>query len=281
MTWRCLSVVVDRGAIEQVSSALFELGAQGVQEDYLPGQTPAPKQPWEADSAQPAPQQQVLKAWFEDPNEPLISAAFSTHSATWADVEDTNWETSWQEGFDPIIISPTLTIAAPWNAPDGALIIEPGQGFGTGQHPSTHGALALMEPVLHDLRTCLDVGSGSGVLALLAARQGLSCLGIDVEEAAVRDAQENALRNNLTAEFSTRPIHQVEGTYDLVLANLHAELIVRLAPHIVRLTGRVLICAGILADRESIVREQLDADLHLEERVLDGEWVALRYRTRS
>jgi len=281
MTWRCVSVVVDRSAIGTLSSALFDLGAQGVQEDYLPGQTPEPRQPWDTAPATPPPQQQVLKAWFEDPNERSIAAALPMHSLTWDDVEETDWETSWQQGFDPIVISPTLTIAPPWNAPDGALIIEPGQGFGTGHHPSTHGALALMEPVLDGLHTCLDVGSGSGVLALLAARQGLRTLGIDVEEAAVRDAQENARRNNLTAEFSTRAIHGIDGSYDLVLANLHAELIVRLAPHIVRLTANVLICAGILADRESIVREQLDPVLHLQERVLDGEWVALRYRTRT
>ena len=281
MTWRALRLVVDRGAIQSVSDRLFALGAQGVQEDFLPGEAPPPRQPWDTGPPPPRPRRQVLLAWFEDPDEAAIGQALGPHEPppAWEDVPDQDWATSWQQGFEPIEVSPTLTVAPPWNAPPGALIVEPGQGFGTGHHPSTVGALTLMEPILTDLNTCLDVGCGSGVLALLAARQGLATTGIDVEEGAVTDAASNAQLNGLNADFSTTPLADIQGRFDLVLGNLHAELLVSLAPDLLERTRRVFICAGILADREQAVRAVFDPHLDLDARLCDGEWVALRYRT--
>lgn len=281
MTWRALRLVVDTGAIQGVSNQLFALGAQGVQEDFLPGEAPPPRQPWDTGPPPPRPRRQVLVAWFEDPDEAGIRAALGPHDPppAWEDVPDQDWATSWQQGFEPIEVSPTLTIAPPWNAPPGALIVEPGQGFGTGHHPSTIAALTLMEPILSELHTCLDVGCGSGVLALLAARQGLVATGIDVAQSAVADAESNARLNGLNANFSTTTLTEISGGFDLVLGNLHAELLVALASDLLIRTRRVFICAGILADREDAVRAVFDPHLALDARLQDGEWVALRYRT--
>lgn len=263
-----------------MSAALFSQGASGVQEDFLPGEKPAPRQPWDTGPPPPRPKHRVLIAWFEDPDTRSIERALPAEATepTWADVVMQDWENDWKKGFEPMVISPTLTIAPPWDAPEGALIVEPGQGFGTGQHASTRGALRLMDALLPGPRTCLDVGCGSGILALFAAREGAETWGIDVEASAVREAGVNASRNGLQARFDTTPLDQVEGSFDLIAANLHAELLVRLAEDLLRVTASHLVCAGILRDREALVRERFDPELQLVERLDDGSWVALHYR---
>lgn len=283
MSWRELRVTIPSGLVESVATLLFAQGAAGVQEDFLPGQAPPPRQPWDTGSPPPLPRQRVLVAWFEDPDPALVVRCLPKQATDprWTEVPEVDWETSWQQGFEPITISEQLTVSPPWCAPAGALLIEPGQGFGTGLHPSTQGALRLMEPVYAACSTCLDLGCGSGILALAAARRGLRAHGVDVEESAVVEARRHASLNGLSATFDTTPILELEDRWDLVAANLHAELLARLAPSILERTGAYLICAGILADREPLVREALDAHLSLEQSLRDGEWVALRYARRT
>ena len=117
------------------------------------------------------------------------------------------------------------------------------------------------------------------VLALAAVRAGMVATGIDIEQDAVVAARENALRNNLEASFSDTPLQHVEGRYDLVVANLFAEVLVRLARDLVRVTASDLVLAGILVDREPAVVTAL-GDLELVGRQQDGEWVCLHLRAR-
>ncbi len=222
----------------------------------------------------------VLRAWFENPDVQRVAAELSDVRAriAWAVVPDTDWQIAWRAGFSPIHISERLVIAPPWNAPEDALIIEPGQGFGTGSHPTTVQMLRAIDELADSSASALDIGCGSGILALAAASLGLRARGVDIETAAIADAKANAARNALSATFSTTPIEDLEGRADLVLANLHAELISHFAGNLERLTGEWLILAGILADREPIARAALDECLTLTERHVDGEWVSLRYR---
>ena len=139
-------------------------------------------------------------------------------------------------------------------------------------------ALVAVEALADGLQTALDVGCGSGVLAIAAARLGLRVHGIDIQPSALRDARTNAQRNGVDATFSSGPVSTLTGRYDLVLANLHAELIVSMADHLVERTGTWLVLAGILADREQPVHAALDGRLALVDRVTDGEWVSLWLR---
>ncbi|MFT4625245.1 MAG: ribosomal protein L11 methyltransferase [Myxococcota bacterium] len=276
MAWHELRLVgVPRAQLAQWSAELFALGASGLQEDHLPGSAPAPRQPWDTGPDAPLPPTLLLRAWFENPDLSAVDAALNpTVQATWHHVADTDWSTSWRDGLGPVVISQTLTIAPPWDAPDGALVIEPGQGFGTGHHPSTVGALRALEAYAPGCRTALDVGCGSGVLALAAARLGMVARGVDVQASAIADAIRNARRNNLQAAFDTTPVDRVPGRWDMVLANLHAELLDQLAGPLCDRTGRVLIQAGILADRDAIVAHAFaDSGLEPVSRVADGEWV--------
>jgi ribosomal protein L11 methyltransferase len=280
---------VPRAALDRVSGLLFGAGALGLQEDWLPGQAPAPRQPWDQGPAAPEPDRILVRVWFEQPDRAALEALVGSFGdLRWEDVEDRDWDAEWRAGFGPVQVTDGWVIAPPWDAPPGALLIEPGQGFGTGLHPSTRMALRLMLPVAdpsrggvqprhHPLRTALDVGCGSGVLALACARLGLEARGIDVEETAIRDARHNAELNGLTAVFGTEPLDELRGTWDLVLANLHAELLIALRDALVARAGRVLVMAGILADREAAVRAAYEGALTATATEREEEWVAIRW----
>lgn len=275
-----------RHRVERVSGALFALGALGLQEDWLPGEAPAPMQPWDVGPPPREPDRVVLVAWFEDPDRAVIERTLRPLAgpvlAAWAPVPETDWEESWKATFPPIVVSERLTVAPPWDAPPGALVIDPGQGFGTGQHTTTRQALVALDALLADpelrFATALDVGCGSGILALAAARAGLAAEGVDVEEAAVREAAANAARNGLSARFSTESVGTLSAAADLVLANLHAELVVALGSDLARLTRDRLVVAGILADREGLVHGALGGAFALERRVEEDGWVCQVWR---
>lgn len=279
--WRELQVVVPRGLAESASAQLLAAGAAGVQEDYLPGEAPPPRQPWDTGAPPPQPKRLLLRAWWEDPDERALRGLAERLSVegvapAWVDVPDQDWDTAWQQHFETLTFGP-LVIAPPWEEVPGALIIEPGQGFGTGQHPTTRAALQAVVDLKDQVRTVLDIGCGSGILALAAAHLGLEASGVDNDPVAVRDADAQAARNGLSVPFATTPVEDLREPADLVLANLFAEVLAELADPLIRLTGKHLVLAGILLDREHTVRAAFDPRMRLAHRVVDGEWVSLRY----
>ena len=275
-----------RACLDDASGRLFELGATGLQEDWLPGTAPPPPQPW--DTHEPAePDPLVLTAWFEHADRARIDQVLGDLPAElrWSGLPDQDWEALGREGFGPIRVSDRLTIAPPWDAPAGALVIEPGQGFGTGHHPTTRQVLHAMEALLASdgegiFHTVLDIGTGSGILALAAARHGLVVHGIDVDAEGIRHAQRHAELNQLPARLDTTPLARVPEPSDLVLANLHAELLVALAPDIARVTRRSLITAGVLMAKEPAVSAALEPHFERVSRHCDGPWVCTRFVPR-
>lgn len=283
-TWAELRVVVERAAVEGAEDLLMALGALGVVEDLLPGEAPRYQQPWDTGPPPPPPARNLLRAWW--PAEgfadlfPTIGAALAERPGVgaplWESIQDEDWGETWKRSFHRLVISERLAVSPPWEALPGDLIIEPGLAFGTGEHPTTR---ACLEGVARHARaggTCLDVGCGSGVLALAAARLGMEAWGVDTDRDAVRSSLEAAALNGLRARFDDTPLERVDGRFDLVVANLFAEVIAALAPHLIRVTGGRLVLAGILADRAHLVEDALKG-LPLVSRRQDGDWVSLEY----
>jgi ribosomal protein L11 methyltransferase len=285
MAWRALTLTVSRRRAEDVGAALFSVGAAGVEERWLPGEAPRPRQPWDTGPPAPEPPRVVVVASFEDPDEPTLSeyalglAAGDPHGGppAWEDVPEVDWQAAFEASFQPIQVSPRIMVAPPWNAPDGAIRVEPGQGFGTGDHPTTRLALAALDRHLQAGDHALDVGCGSGVIAIAAVRLGANARGIDVDPIALRDSARNAALNAVDVPFDDTPLEAVTETYDVVVANVHAEVLRVLAPDLVRVTRRTLILGGILADREEVVRQAF-AGQRLVERDQESDWVGLVYR---
>jgi ribosomal protein L11 methyltransferase len=284
-----VALVVDgltRRRFSGISSAMFNLGAAGVAEEGDGGIEPTPRQTWDIGPPEPPARTVRLRAWFEAPANSIVAAAERCLprgvEARWEAVPDEEWSTAWQVNF-PVIRVGRLTVAPPWEAEPGALILEPGQGFGTGQHATTRQVLERLVSLL-DAAPCgrvLDVGCGSGILALAAAHLGAHAYGIDNDPVAVADARAQAARNGLQVSFDTTPLAEVPGRWQIVLANLFADTIVDIAEELISRSCDHLILAGILADREQRVRDLLDPRFGEPLRFQDGDWVCLHYRSRD
>ena len=205
-------------------------------------------------------------------------------------VHEEDWAEAWKAYFPVLRVGRRLVIRPTWRRHrhepgDVVVALDPGMAFGTGLHPTTRLCLAALEEVTDAggiVRTrVLDVGCGSGILAIAAVKLGASdALGVDTDPIAVESTLANARRNRLVrrvrAHVGTLPT--AEPAFDVVLANLIAGVLVPLAPALrdeLRPGGR-LIASGIFVDREQEVRAAFQAvGLTVRERWAEGDWVAL------
>ena len=204
-------------------------------------------------------------------------------------VHEADWADAWKRHFPVIRVGRRIVIRPTWRRhrrqpDDVVLALDPGMAFGTGLHPTTRLCLAALERVAEEGRLgtrVLDVGCGSGILSIAAARLGArSVLGVDTDPIAVEATEANAHRNRVRRVVRARPGSLPSGAapFDLVLANLIASVLVTLAPGLaaeLRPRG-VLLASGIFRDREEEVREALAAaGLAVARRDTDGDWIAL------
>jgi len=171
-------------------------------------------------------------------------------------LREEDWLESWKASFTPIRIGRFLirpTWAEPADPGDAIVIeLDPGMAFGTGLHPTTQQCLEALSDVELAGRSLLDVGTGSGILAIAAGKRGAGPIyAMDIDEFAVRAAGENCERNGVQATVVLGSAADVEGRFDVVVANIVAatlqwiapDLLARLAP------GGVLVLAGIIAEK--------------------------------
>jgi len=170
-------------------------------------------------------------------------------------VPERDWVRATQAQFGPIEITPHFWIVPTWSeVPDGvalALRLDPGLAFGTGSHPTTRLCLEWLHAHVAGGESVLDYGCGSGILALAAARLGAGRVcGVDVDCQALRASEDNALANDVAAEFCT-PDLLATGSFGIVVANILANPLILLAPAIrARVdTGGRLALSGVLADQ--------------------------------
>ena len=212
-------------------------------------------------------------------------------------VHESDWAEAWKAYFPVLRIGRRIVIRPTWRrhhrvADDVVLALDPGMAFGTGLHPTTRLCLAALERVA-DAGTLahgtaadgtarvLDVGTGSGILAIAAGLFGSGELvGVDTDPIAVEASSANARRNRLTRrlEVRTGSLPTGSGPFDVVLANLIASLLVALAEHLrdeLR-PGGILIASGIYHEREPEVRAAFaEVGLEIVERTVEGDWIAL------
>ena len=202
-------------------------------------------------------------------------------------VDDGDWTDAWKAHYVPqrvgrVVIVPSW-LEEPLGPGEVAITLDPGMAFGTGLHPTTRGCLHLLQEVSPMPAGVLDVGCGSGVLALAALRLGAErAVGVDTDPLAVAATRENAERNGLadrvTVNEGTLPA-SAEGRHELVLANLVAAVLIELAPRLAAhlAPGGVLLASGIIEPRATeVVGALRAAGLSVTARRDDGEWVSLR-----
>jgi len=205
-------------------------------------------------------------------------------------VHESDWADAWKQHFPVLRIGRRLVVRPTWRrhrrAPDDVVLaLDPGMAFGTGLHPTTRLCLAGLESLADRGglagRRVLDVGCGSGILAIAAVRLGAAeALGVDTDPIAIDATLANARRNRVARRVSARSGSLPSGLppFDVVVANLIAGLLVTLAVPLrdeLRLGGSLL-ASGIFVDREAeVVAAFGSVGLDVVDRTAEGEWVAL------
>ncbi|MGK0289094.1 MAG: ribosomal protein L11 methyltransferase [bacterium] len=208
--------------------------------------------------------------------------------------ENKNWQSEWKKNFHPIEIGETLIILPPWEkeklcTPRKAIVINPGQGFGTGYHESTQLALEALEWVaLHKeeaLNQIVDVGIGSGILSIAALQFGAKSIqGVDLEHEAVLEVPQNIEHSGLSTDNvvlktgSLRDFPEMKGS--LVVANIIAEILIDLQKELISSLqpGGYLLLSGIIDEYREEVANQFSHQLALKKSFVKGEWHAMVFR---
>jgi ribosomal protein L11 methyltransferase len=279
-TWS-LTVETDAALAEERSSELFDAGASGVEVRDGEG-TPMPG------VELPPPGRALLVAWFTE--RPAAEAARAAHGGTVAEVPDEDWGEGWKKDFRPLDVGRVRVrpswIDAPTPAGKVEVVLDPGMAFGTGSHATTSLCLAALSDVLgaRPGASVLDVGTGSGLLAIAARKLGAGRIAAnDNDPVAVEVARENAARNGAAVELTLDPLERIPGPFDVVVANILANVLVELAPALCAKVapGGVLLLSGILGPQEDEVRraqvaQGLEPVPGGDRR--DGEWSLLALR---
>jgi ribosomal protein L11 methyltransferase len=206
-----------------------------------------------------------------------------------------SWRDEWKKHFEPFAVCEGVVVRPPWHPCDPGhgqkvVVLEPGRAFGTGLHETTSLVAQILAERVDRVRgrSVLDVGCGSGILALVALELGAaSARAIDVDPEAVLVARENAEQNGRSGQLRVdgAAVSEVDESYDVVLANIEAAPLTQMAPALASrvASGGWLVLSGILAVEvdptqwESV--RQAYQGLHLEELRTKGEWLAAVLRT--
>ena len=223
-----------------------------------------------------------------------ILAQTSNVQATLTEREDEDWLANWKKNFEPVLCGSTFVVLPPWRKDDYnaqgriPIIIEPKNAFGTGQHATTALCLTLLG-ALWEKRLIsaedhfLDLGTGSGILAIAASKLGLSGKGLDIDPNALHNAQENAQQNGVVQriQFQHGSLELVHGQrFSLIFANILAEPLVQMAQAITQVlaVNGQLILSGLLdIQAEKVEKAYLEQGLVQSSRQLQGEWCALTF----
>ncbi len=286
-------VDVSPDMVDETSGILFELGAEGVEErdaGTLAKNASDGKVTLVAAFASREEAERAMAELREATSEPGMSPRYE-------EIVGDAWRDAWKEHYRPFTIARTkdgaspsaVVVRPPWETYDAksgerVLELEPGRAFGTGLHETTRLVAQALADHATELAgvTVLDVGCGSGVLALVALCLGASrTVAVDIDPESIEVTNENAARNGLTDKIdaSTTPIESVSLVAPVVLANIEARVLIPMAPELIRHTapGGLLLLSGILVPQKDDVRAAYP-DMELLATPSMGEWTLLALR---
>ncbi|MDD3653937.1 MAG: 50S ribosomal protein L11 methyltransferase [Desulfotomaculaceae bacterium] len=201
-------------------------------------------------------------------------------------VADEDWANKWRAYYKPVRVGQRLVIKPCWeqwhgNSRDLVIEMDPGMAFGCGTHPTTGLCLRLLEKYLHSGAIVYDVGTGSGILAVAAAKLGArQVVAVDVDELACQVASANVEKNRVAGLVEVvhgNLLDLIEGKADLVVANIIASVVTSFTPDAAKalVPGGLFIASGIISSRAQAVRSAIkEAGLTIREQIYEGQWVA-------
>lgn len=203
-------------------------------------------------------------------------------------VQEEDWSTAWKKYYHPVRVGQHLIACPCWEEcelaeGDVRVLLDPGMAFGTGTHETTRLCMEFLEETVFPGASVLDVGTGSGILAITSLLLGAkSASGVDIDELAVKIARENAELNGVSDRltlFCGDLTEQVSGTFDIICANIVADVLIRLSKTVTQFMrpDSVLLVSGIIEDRYGDVAEALAAaGLTVTGKHQENDWIALR-----
>lgn len=306
MDWREISVKTDIEATDAVSGILMQCGAGGVliedpnlvnqmikdnvwdayafSEEFLKRNFIVVKAYLPCDSSLDEGLRD-LKALLHNLNAVILPGSIKDVSFT--NVREEDWANSWKAYYKPVRVSECIVIKPTWedyHPSPGELVIEldPGMAFGTGTHPTTVMCIKLLEKTIKGGETVFDIGTGSGILAITAAKLGArSVKAVDIDETAVKAASDNVVVNGVTdvvEVMSGNLLDRVSGQADIVVANIVADVIIKVCPNAVKAVqiGGRFIASGIIDTRKEDVLAVVQKNgLVVEEVCQERDWVSL------
>ena len=298
---------------DTVSDVLMDAGASGTMiEDKADIPDPAkPHGIWEIIDPKlldSMPEDVLVHAWFEEnPALPTlienITGRLSALRETMSDVgslrvetrsvNDKSWADVWKKYFKPFYAGQHLVVKPTWEpfdpAPgDRVIEIDPGMAFGSGTHETTGMCLSILEENIHGGEEIIDVGTGSGILAIGAALLGAGhVLAVDIDPDAVKVAVENVANNHVQDIVSVQQgnlLEKVDAVCDICVANIISDIIISFAAPLMShiRPGGLFICSGIVSLRgDEVAQALLDAGYEILQRYTRGEWTAFLSRRNA
>ncbi len=279
MQWIEVSIVCERVATDEVTTLFDDYADNGIIEEDVENQPNLIKLTMYAD---PSLHSDTIKSDIENL---LTEANISVTSIDTTILDESTWLNSWQQYIEPTEILPNLVIKPAWQEYDNAdhktiIEIDSDISFGTGSHETTRTCAELLksysESMDLDTVTCLDIGTGTGILLLIAAQLGIKHLvGIDIEEYAANQARINCENNHVSAEIICGNLDSdFNGTAQIILANLTVDPLKILLPQIGKKLDDegILIISGIIDDRYDEIMPYIEANWHIIEERIAGPW---------
>lgn len=318
MKWNKFTLKTRAQAEDIVISALADVGIQGVEiQDHVP-LSESEKQQMFVDILPELPQEDDV-AWLnfyldeEEDKEEILDRVkqaleelrefmdIGEGTISESQTEDKDWINNWKEYFkqfyvDDILIIPSWEEVKQEDRDKMIIHIDPGTAFGTGMHETTQLCIRQLKKYVTPKTELLDVGTGSGILSIVALKLGARhAVGTDLDVCAVTAVEENKAANSIEVDDFTMMIGNIIDDpavqdavgyekYDIVVANILAEVLVMLTPVIVKQMkpGAYYITSGILADKEKTVTAAIEhAGLEVVEVTYQGEWVSVTARRRE
>lgn len=290
MQWIEISIVCERVATDMVTTLFSDYADNGIIEEDIEG----------------IPDQQKFTIYID----PVLSSeavigelrtrfeevSIAIHSIDSNIIDESTWYNSWQQYIEPTEILPNIVIKPSWQDYDNVdnkdiIEIDSDLSFGTGSHETTKSCAKLLQKYVEQLGadkghiTCLDIGTGTGILLLIAAKLGIvNLIGIDIDEKAVKQAEVNAECNQVKVNIIHGDLDRnFTGNAHIILANLTVDPLKILLPVIANKLDNngVLIISGIIDDRYDEIMPFITENWYIEEELIEGSWHTFGLRKKG
>lgn len=236
-----------------------------------------------------------VECFLKEQREILKSRGFSEEAlGSWefllVEKEDQDWSKKWKEKWDVTHVSDKITVVPDWieyspkSSDEVIITLEPGCAFGTGTHSTTQLCMKMIEKYMPCGARVADIGTGSGILAICAAKFGASYVyGCDNDDTVIDVARENAAKNAVKCDFDLNTADKITQKFDFVLANILHNVLAEIMPDLKNImnSGALLVLSGILDEKKQVVLDSIKkCDLILVEEVHLNQWTAFVVRKK-